>query len=65
MHVEGIRLMKGIDGGCHCSKQESPMGEASTDALKLAFDRELKLGFRGVKVSQEKASRPITAKKRA
>ena len=33
--------------------QENPMGEARKDALKLDFDRRLKLEFHGIKVSSD------------
>jgi len=33
--------------------RENPMGEASKDALKLDFDRRLKLEFHGTKVTSD------------
>jgi len=35
------------------SLRENPMGEARKDALKLDFDRRLKLEFHGIKVTSD------------
>jgi hypothetical protein len=36
-----------------CSDLENPMGERNKDALRVNFDRKLKLEFHGVKVTSD------------
>ncbi len=36
-----------------CSNLENPMGEGKKDALRVNFDRKLKLEFHGVKVTSD------------
>jgi len=44
-----IELMEGVWSSCHYTKFENPMGERSKDALRLDFDRKLKVEFHGTK----------------
>ena len=37
----------------HYTKLENPMGERSKDALRLDFDRKLKVEFHGTKVTSD------------
>ena len=36
-----------------CSDWENPMGEGKKDALRVNFDKKLKLEFHGVKVTSD------------
>jgi len=48
-----MRPMKTIQTSFGNLLRENPMGEASKDALKLDFDRRLKLEFHGTKVTSD------------
>lgn len=47
---DSIELMKAVQASFDCPKWENPMGERHGDALRLNFDRKLKLEFYGTKV---------------
>ena len=48
---DSIEPMETIQASLDCSDWEKPMGERHKDALKVSFDRRLKLEFHGVKVT--------------
>jgi hypothetical protein len=48
-----IELMETTQAGFSHSLQENPMGEASKDALRLDFNRRLRLEFHGTKVTSD------------
>ena len=50
---DGIELMETIQASFDHLIRENPMGEARKDALKLDFDRRLKLEFHGTKVTSD------------
>ncbi|MBW8038989.1 MAG: hypothetical protein FVQ85_03210 [Planctomycetes bacterium] len=53
LNFDGIELMETIDAGFGCSDLETPMGERSKDALRLDFDRKLKVESHEAKVTSD------------
>ena len=45
--------MDAVQTSFDCSDLENPMGETSRDALKVNFDKKLKLEFHGTKVTSD------------
>ena len=45
--------MDAVQASFDCSDLENPMGERSKDALRVNFDRNLKLEFHGTKVTSD------------
>jgi hypothetical protein len=54
--------METIQASFSHSLQENPMGEARKDALRLDFDRRLKLEFHGTKVTSDAGLRTLHEK---
>jgi hypothetical protein len=54
--------METTQAGFSHSLQENPMGEARKDALRLDFDRRLKLEFHGTKVTSDAGLRTLREK---
>jgi len=50
---DSIEPMETIQASFDHLIQENPMGEARKDALRLDFDRRLKLEFNGTKVTSD------------
>ena len=50
---EGIELIETIQASFDCSDLENPMGERCKDALRVNFDRKLKLEFHGTKLTSD------------
>jgi hypothetical protein len=50
---DSMKLMETIQASFDHLIRENPMGEARKDALKLDFDRRLKLEFHGTKVTSD------------
>ena len=48
-----IELMEVIQHSFDYDDLENPIGERRKDALRVNFDRKLKLGFHGVKVTSD------------
>jgi hypothetical protein len=49
--------MDAIQASFSCSDLENPMGERSRDALRVNFERKLKLEFNGTKVTSSAGKR--------
>ena len=45
--------MQAVQADFVCPKLENPMGERCKDALRVEFDRKLKLEFHGTKVTSD------------
>ena len=45
--------MKGVLGGFIRFKLENPMGERCTEAIRVDFDRKVKMEFHGAKVTSD------------
>ncbi len=50
---DSMELMETTQASFSHSLRENPMGEARKDALRLNFDRKLKLEFHGTKVTSD------------
>ena len=48
---DSIELIEAVQVSFECSDLENPMGKRRKDALRVNFDRKLKLEFHGVKVT--------------
>ena len=53
LNFDSIELMDTVQASFDCSDLENPMGESKKDALRVNFDRKLKLEFHGVKVTSD------------
>ena len=53
LNFDSIKLMETTQASFDHLIRENPMGEARKDALKLDFDRRLKLEFHGTKVTSD------------
>ena len=53
LNFDSIELMDAVQASFDCSDLENPMGERSKDALRLDFDRKLKVEFHGTKVTSD------------
>ncbi len=53
MKFVSIELMEGVRLSYHYTKFDKPMGERCKDALRLDFDRKLKVEFHGTKVTSD------------
>jgi len=50
---DNIKPVEAFHASFDDPKRENPMGEARKDALRLDFDRKLKLEFHGTKVTSD------------
>ncbi len=53
LNFDSIELMETTQASFDYSDLENPMGERSKDALRLDFDRKLKVEFHGTKVTSD------------
>ena len=53
LNFDSIELMDTVQASFGCSDLENPMGERSKEALRLDFDRKLKVEFHGTKVTSD------------
>ena len=53
LNCDSIELMDTVQASFDCSDLENLMGERSKDALRLDFDRKLKVEFHGTKVTSD------------
>ena len=52
-NIDHIELMETTQASHDYSKWETPMGESKKDALRVNFNKKLKLEFHGVKVTSD------------
>jgi hypothetical protein len=52
-NIDIIKLMETTQASFDYSKWENPMGESKKDALRVNFNKKLRLEFHGVKVTSD------------
>ena len=62
LDFDSIELTETIQASFNYQMQENPMGESKKDALRVNFNKKLKLEFHGVKVTSDQYSARSTKK---